>query len=365
MINILHVIRNVGNGGTERFLFNLLINTSKEYNNIILTYSDVTHYKNIIEENNIKIIKIMDPNKSGLINNIKDIKKVIKDNKIDIVYSYTHYNSGYVMLAAFLCGVKVRITHSHRTESTNNRNIKTLLYNFVSKFLINIFSNNCLACGEEARNALFYRCRKVKLINNGIDIDKFIFSQEIRKKMRKKYNISDDTVVIGTIGRLDDNKNQKFLISVFDRYHQKNKESKLVIIGDGENKEKLVELGKKFKIDSDIIFTGNVSNANDYYNLMDVFCLTSINEGLPYVLIEAQTNGLNCIVSDSVDKKSNIAGNIKFINLNENYSNWVSELESINKTRSNNIKKIIANGYSIDNTITEIMNIYNYVNKGE
>ena len=227
MINVLNVIRNIGNGGTEKFLINMIKYSPKNINNIIVTYGEITSWKKELDDFNIKVIKIGNPSSLGLINNIKIIMKIIKENDIDVVYSYTHYNSGYVMLASFLSNVKIRITHSHRSESNSKKSLKTFLYNSFSKLLINLFCNKCLACSLEAKKSLFYRFKKVTLINNGININDYKYDEKIRKELRKNFSINDDDIVFGTVGRLDDNKNQIFLINLFKDYYKINKKSKL------------------------------------------------------------------------------------------------------------------------------------------
>lgn len=359
MKKILHVIRNIGDGGTEMFMMNSILNMNhSKFKNIILTYDKVTNWKKEIKKNNIKIIQIQDPSKTGILGNIKYIKKTIKEENIDVVHSYTHYNSGYVMLAAFLCGIKTRITHSHRTESNGCTKISYRIYSSISKLLINIFSNVRLACGKEAGESLFYKFKKFTILNNGIVLDKYIFSNDIRNKIRKELKISNKDIVIGTIGRLDYNKNQKFLINVFNEYNKKNKNSKLLIVGDGVEKENLEEQTKKLGLINKVIFTGSRKDANELYNVMDLFMLTSYKEGLPFVLIEAQANGLSCIVSDSVSKSSNISNSIIFKSLDDTINEWVKTIDNINFKRKDNIDYIIKNEYSIKNTVEKLEKIY-------
>ena len=356
MKTVLHVLRTFENGGTERYLINLLKKTYQEYNNIILVYDKVNYWNKELKEMNVKVISINNPKKDGVIKNLKMIGKIIKENKIDVLYSYTHYNSGIVMLAGFLKKVKIRITHSHRSSSEQKHSIKYHIYRLSMKLLINIFSTDRLACGNEAGKDLFYK--KFKNVNNGIEIDKYIYDENLRKKIRKEFNIPENYKVIGTMGRLDKNKNQLFLIKVFKKYHDINNNSKLIIIGEGDNRKELEKYISNNELSTSVILTGIRSDANEIYNAMDLFALTSIKEGLPYVLIEAQTNGLSCVVSDSVDKNSNISNHISFLSLDEDYENWVDCIIENIKKRNDNIEKIISNGYSLNDSVTIIKNIY-------
>lgn len=354
MKKVLHVIRNIGNGGTERYLFNLLEHTYKDYENIIISYGEITHWQDELNKMNIKVIKSVSPKKIGIWNNLKFLIKVMKEYKIDIVYAYTHFNCGYVMLAAALAKVKVRIAHSHRSSSDTRNKI----YMFVSKFLIDIFSTNCLACGNEAAKSLFFKYKKYLIINNGINIEDYCFDVKSRKKYREELNLNENDIVIGTVGRIDENKNHKFLIKIFNELKKEETHYKLVIVGNGNKFNELKELIQEYQLEHEVILMGDRTDVNKIYNVFDIFTLTSIKEGLPYVLIEAQANGLSCIVSDSVDHKSDISNSIVFINLNEELSLWVNKIQDVNLNRKDNTNELIKNGYSLQKEIEKVRNIY-------
>lgn len=365
MIKVLHVIRNMGQGGTEKFLINVLKNMKNEsITHIIASYGDISEWEKDLKKWKIKVVKLDEPNEVGIIENIKQLYRVMKSEKVNVVHAYTYYNSAFVMLAAFLSKVKVRITHSHRTNSNNNNSIVNKIYKEISKLLINIFSNIYLACSKEAGESLFYRYKKVEIINNGIDIEKFRYNKEIRDRRRKEFDILDECVVIGNVGRLDNNKNQSFLIDIFKEYCNYNQQSKLILIGIGENEKSLKLKAQEAKIDNKIMFLGNRSDVNEIYNMMDLFILTSFSEGLPFVLIEAQTNGLKCIVSDNVSKSSNITNSIKFESINKSASEWVDIIKHTNFTREDNIEKILKSGYNIKDTVKQLEEIYIYNSRG-
>ncbi len=353
MKKILHVVTSLDNCGTEKYLINLLKGTYKTYENHILVYNNINRWEKELNEMNIKVHCISYANNNLL--RMKEIYRIIKKEKIDIVYSYTYYNSAYVMIAAFLANVKKRITHSHR--SSVDRKINPIKKK-ICKFIISILSTDCLACNNIAGKSLFLKFKKFITINNGINLEKYKFDNKKRWELRKKYNIDENEIVLGTVGRLDNNKNQKFIIDVVSYIKKKNSKIKLIIIGDGENKEKLMKQASKLKIKDSVIFTGNIKNVNELYNIMDLFILTSFHEGLPFVLIEAQANGLKCVVSDSVDKQSNISETLIFLSLEDGINIWGDKINDIDYKRDDNIKKIIDKGYSIDSTIKKIIDIY-------
>ena len=355
MKKVLHVLRCFSNGGTEKYVINLLKETYKQYENIILVYDDVTCWEKELAGMNINIIRIDNPKKQRLINFIKNLRKVIRENEIDIVYSYTHYNSAIVMLCAYLEKVKIRITHSHRSSSEQKQSLKYYVYMFFSKLLIHFYSTDKLACSSEAGNDLFFN--NYKIINNGIELDKYLFNKNLRFKIRESLDISKDCHVIGMIGRLDENKNVTYMINVFAEYCKCVDNSKLILIGDGNQKNNLILYAREKGIEDIVCFLGVKKNANEYYNAFDLYTITSFKEGLPFVLIEAQTNGLKCLASDTVDKMSNITNNVTFLPLND-VELWVeSIINNINK-RYNCIKAIENSGFSLSESIKEVIKIY-------
>ena len=131
--------------------------------------------------------------------------------------------------------------------------------------------------------------------------------------------------------------------------------SKLIIIGDGEEKNNLESIIKDYNLSNFVFLLGNKNDANRYYNIMDVFLLTSYNEGLPFVLIEAQANGLSCVVSDCVSKDAKINDNITFLSLEDNFNKWIASINKYSKIREKNVDKII-NKYSLTSMHKKIIN---------
>lgn len=357
MKNILHVVPCLANGGTEKYLINILKGTYKEYNNIILSYSSDNYWEKELHQMNIQVIQIEKPIKTGLLKNYKYIDEIIKKYNIDIIYSYTSYNSAIVLLAAIKNKIKKRIVHAHTSETEHKKTIGYYIYILLSKVIISILSTNKLACSNTAGRAVFYG--KYKIINNAIDLKKYSYNEKIRDQYRKKLNIKEDTVVIGNVGRLDHNKNQEFLIQIFEEYHKKNKNSKLLLVGDGPQYNFIKELIINKKLEKEVLMLGQISNTNEIYNVFDLFIMTSFHEGLPFVVVETITNGLNIILSDTIDPVANINNNVKFVSLNESIDIWVNEIMKVQKNRKNNISFLEEKGYSLNSVIKTIKDIYN------
>ncbi len=358
-VKILEVIGSMNMGGAETLLMNILRNINKQkYELFFLCYGNKKFdYEDELTSLGGKIIRISTPT-SNIFKNVKQIKKIIKDNNIDVVHCHTYFNSMYALIAAKQCKIKKRITHSHNTISEKNPSILKRFYFFVSKIIINLYSTDFLACGQEAGEALFFRNKNFRIIDNGIILDKFYYDSEIREKKRKELNFSDGYQVIGHVGRFEEAKNHEFLIDIFDGYQKKHKDSILLLIGDGSLRTSIEKKIREKHLQNKVFLLLKRSDVNEIYNAMDLFLFPSLYEGLPVVLIEAQTNGLPIVASDTIDKDSDYTNTISFLSLNDSKDIWITEIEDRIGKRVNN-KKIMENSkYNIKNTVKQIEEIY-------
>ena len=263
-------------------------------------------------------------------------------NQYRIVHSNINTLSIFPLYAAKKAGVPVRISHSHSTSNAREwkRNIiKNILRPFSKKYATDYF-----ACSELAGRYLFgnktFDRGEVKIIHNAIDLDKFKFDPEARKKLRKELNIDEKTIVIGHVGRFVQTKNHQFLIYVFKKYHNKNPNTKLLFIGTGPLEEKIKAKVKKLNLTDSVLFLGQREDINKLYSVMDVFCLPSLYEGLPVAGIEAQAAGLPCVYSDKVTIEADAANNAYYASIKNIYS-YLQTLEQAiaNRVKNrNNIK---------------------------
>lgn len=363
-MKILQIIGVLNRGGAETLLMNVFRNIDRnEFEFDFLIFEDKEFpYTKEIKNMGGNVIYLPGPQKIGMIKFIKELINLCKKNKYDVVHAHTLFNCGPCMLAAYLAKIKIRIAHSHNTKILDKKiNAKKKIYFIIAKLLLNIFSNFKIACGKEAGKFLFYKFNKYIVLKNGVDIKKFEFNNKYRKEIRKLYNIKEDNFVIGNIGRLNYAKNQEFLIELFKKINEIEKNAFLFIIGDGNLYKTLTDKVKENNLEERVIFTGNIDNVNQYYSAFDIFLFPSLFEGLPLTLIEAQCNGLPIIASNSISKECNITNTICFQSL-DNKEEWIKLiLELKNKKRYYNEPKILNSGYDIKETVKKLENIY----KGE
>ncbi len=293
---------------------------------------------------------------------IKELKKVFKENNYKIVHSHINTLSVFPLYAAKKAGVKVRIVHSHST--TNKKEKKKNLMKQVLRPLSKIYATDYFACSELAGRWLFgnkiYDEGKVFILNNAIDVENFAYNEKIRKEKRKELKIKDSTLVIGHIGRFVAQKNHTFLIDIFNEVHKKNKDSILLLVGQGPLMDEIKEKVNDLNLTKYVKFLGQRNDVNELYQAFDVFVLPSLYEGLPVVGVEAQASGLLCLLSDDMTKETKILDSTKFMSLNESANKWANKLlkEYSKFERKNKIEEFSKNGFNIRQEVKKIENKY-------
>lgn len=238
-------------------------------------------------------------------------KKAVSDffaahgKEYDIVHCHDIVVGKYIGKAAKKAGCKF-ILHAHSTKFSEKatKSIRNRILFIGAKKTADYF----LACSNMAGKAMFGKkistSNNFSVLLNGIDLNKFIFNQTKRTEIRREYNISSNSVVLGCSGRLSKAKNCIFSLKVFYSYQKINNDSYLVFVGDGSEREKIEKAAAKMGIADRVIITGVQSDVGAYLSALDVYLFPSLFEGLGLALVEAQANGLNCIASTSVPKEA-------------------------------------------------------------
>ena len=169
--------------------------------------------------------------------------------------------------------------------------------------------------------------------------------------------------MIGNIGRLTDAKNQFFLLDIFAEYLKLNKNTELLIIGDGPDEKELKEKAKNKRILEKVRFLGARNDVNELLQAIDCFVLPSKWEGLPVTLMEAQASGVACIISDIVTEEADITNNVIRISLNQSMNFWAQKLEDIrmNFIRKSTRVQIIDNGFDVSKEVLYLITKYKEV----
>lgn len=343
-------------GGAEKVAADIGFNADKEKFEIhYLVFGEkVEGYETELFECGCKVVHIPEPSES-FVNYLKTLKKIISENQYNVIHAHTMFNIGWAMLLGKLCGVPVRIAHSH-SQLLEKRNIKTCIYETIMRFLILTCSTDLVACGNAAGERLYGKRafkKKGQLILNGIDCKSFVYCDEKRIKIRSQFGL-EDAFIIGHAGHLAQVKNQSFLIDLMPDILKKVPNALLLLLGDGADKTMLEEEIKDLVLTNNVKMTGNVRNVSDYLSAMDVFAFPSLYEGMPLTLLEAQANGLPCVVSDRVPRDVFVTELVKTVHL-EDKEAWVSALISAKRPLNNSS---ISSKFDVSNAMNIIYEIY-------
>lgn len=369
VIRVAHIIGKWVGGGVESVVMNYYRNIDRDKIQFdFICDEDSTNIPyDEIENLGGKVILI--PPYQKVINYHKTLKKVLEDGKYKIVHSHINTLSVFSLFAAKCAGVPVRIAHSHST--TNKKEKKKNFLKQILRPFSKVFATDYMCCSELAGRWLFgnkeYDKGNVYLLNNAIDLEKFKYNEEVRKEKRKELNIEDNTLVIGHVGRFVEQKNHRFLIDIFNEVHKQNKNSILLLIGQGPLMEEMKEKVKKFEIENSVKFLGQRNDINELYQAMDLFLFPSLYEGLGMVVVEAQVSGMPCVVSKEVPQIVKMCDAIVFINLAINVKYWATKtFELLEKYKRNStFDNDSVSQYDIKKEASELENKYIVIYKRE
>ena len=230
-------------------------------------------------------------------------------------------------------GIKKRIIHAH--NSGNETSMIRGILHYVNKIRLGRYATDFWSCSMAAAVYFFIKkqihSQKYRLINNAISTYNYKYDILIRNEVRKNLGL-EDKYVIGHVGRFQYQKNHEFLIDIFYEYLKLDSRAVLMLVGQGEEedaiRQKVINLG----IEKSVLFMGVRTDVNRLLQAMDVFLLPSRFEGLPLVLIEAQTSGLRCLTTkNKVPYEVNVTGNVEFEELKENSIEWAHHIECMEK----------------------------------
>lgn len=236
----------------------------------------------------------------------KEIKRIIKEFKPDIVHTHASKAGAIGRLAAIHCKVPVIVHtfHGHIFHSYFGK-LKTAFYKTIERYLAKR-STAIVAISNKQKQELSEIFKiapkeKIHVIPLGFDLNRFTQNKEKnRKEFREKYHLHNQQIAIGIIGRLAPIKNHQLFIEAIAYLKSKEvRNFKAFIIGDGDTKTVIenyclmhgVSFSDKPDAEADIIFTSWITNVDWALHGLDIVALTSLNEGTPVSIIEAQAAG--------------------------------------------------------------------------
>lgn len=367
-INILHIVGIMNRGGIETLLMNLLRRIDKDTYKFIflITRDQEGDYDNEIISLGGHIIRVKHIYELGYFKYKKKIDKIMKENHYDVVHCHMNTLSGFYLSIAKSNNIPIRIAHSHSSKNSfkDNGIIKTIIKQYLKHHIIDN-ATDFVACSYKAGKWLFgdfIAKNKVNIIWNGIEVKRFIFDIQKKDDLRKELKVDTNTFIIGNIGRMEYPKNQLFIIDVFNELYKVQKNTKLVIIGEGPYKAKIEKRIKYYGLENQVFLLGLRNDIHAFMSFFDVFIMPSHYEGFPLTAIEAQAASLPCIFSSNISEEVQIVKElVSFFPLKKSTKEWAIALKEkilFNRENIEGAAMLIEKGFDIDTTINTLINIY-------
>ena len=363
MIRVLHVIGSLNYGGSQALVLSLLKEARKKgvVFDLIIDKDNELQLKHEFEKLGSKIYCLPELKWNNIFKYIKQWDDFFhKHPQYEIIHGQVRSTASIYLKIAKKNGLYT-IIHSHST--TAGKGIKAIIKKIL-QFFIKYVADYYLACSKESGIWLYgkkiVKNKNYKILNNGIDCYKYKYNEKVRKQFRDKLGITTKDFIIGHVGRFHWLKNQIFLIYILKEAKKINRNAKLILVGNtvDETYEKIKNTIKENDLEENVIIYGPTNDVSKIYNAMDCFVFPSIHEGLPISVVEAQTNGLKCYISDSISKEVIISDNIKYISLKQSAEEWANLIINSNNSR---IKNIYNKKYDIKYSAEWLTDFYNNI----
>lgn len=361
MKKILQIGMTANYGGIESWIFNLYKNIDRTKFEFVFINMERNNQKIAYEDQIIsmggKVIHIP-ARRENWLKHRKALKKIISEEK----YSVIHNNlSSWSYIDAVDIGLKYSnskiIVHAHSDAIEKGRYLRKL-FNLVNR-KYNKKKIVRLASSSKAGKWMF-GTQKYTVIPNGISVKKFSFKDKIRTEYRKKFNVENKDVFLH-VGRLSPEKNQLYIINLFNEIQKKDSKAVLYIAGDGKLRNELEAKVRELNISDKVHFLGVRNDISSLMQMSDCFLFSSFNEGLGIVLIEAQATGLPCLVSNTIPQEAFISNFIEKMNINESPQknrDKALNLLKLHIDRKNSFLLLRENNFDLDSAIQQIERIY-------
>ena len=250
-------------------------------------------------------------------------RRLLRERRYETVYvnAFQALSLRYGLLAR-RAGVPVRILHSHGADIRPQplRPLKLLVHRIAGR-LYGGAGTAWFACSEEAAAFLFPSRPEVTLIPNGIDTERFRFQPEGRRRTRAELGL-EDRFILGHLGRMSSEKNQRFLLEVLRALLPLRPEAVLLLAGDGALRGELERRAEELGLRDRVVFTGVTERPWELFWAMDGFLFPSLSEGLGLAAVEAQCAGLPLLCSEHIPDRAMLTGLPRRLALTEGPEAW-------------------------------------------
>lgn len=360
-IRVLHVLGNTQLGGAESRIMDLYrhIDRSRVQFDFLVHTAKEGHFDKEISELGGRIFRVP----RFRIYNIFAYKKALGEffkehHEFRAVQGHITSSASIYLPAAKKAGIPITIAHAR--SAGVDKGIKGKLTRWMRRNLSKK-TDYMFTCSRIAGISVFGEKAaaegKTVFIPNAIDCKAFDYNPERREEIRKDLGIADK-YVIGHVGRFHYAKNHEYLLRVFAKLCENGeagREYALILLGEGSRMENAKVLAGKLGIENKVYFLGNHSNVYDYYQAMDYFVYPSRFEGLPGTVVEAQSAGLRCVMSDSICEEVVVTDLVHTMSIEDEPAEWAEYISNTaDYERKGHVTEMQKAGFDV-NAQAEIM----------
>jgi len=339
----------------DRVLFDVAVNTAAP-----------AYYDNEFQDLGGRIFHLPRPNRRTIFRYLGGLNRILRDEGPFVaVHSHIYHFSGLVVSLARLAGVPVRIAHSHNTNDGRATDVFRASYRLVMSALIRANAGYLIGCSKPACVSLFgERCREFRVFRNAIDPGGFRLPEAgTRNSVRASLGLGQGDFVIGHIGRFDPQKNHSGLIDIFAKVAALRSSARLLLVGDGSLRAEIEERCRLRGVEGSVLFLGIRSDVPHILAACDAFVLPSLCEGLAFVVVEAQTAGLPCVVSEAIPEEADLGlGLLKRLRLESGVETWAAELlgteQRVRPSWEHRQERLLASGFDMHDAVHKWESLY-------
>ncbi len=305
---ILHIIQSLGNGGCENMLLRTLP-LLDDFEHKIITLKELGDLASKFVSVGIAVETI---HCDGLldISGIFRLRKIVTKGNPDIILTYL-FHADVLGRLALHNATKATIIPFLRTTYNHPKYLIARILEWLTKPIVNRYLANSEAVKDFYVKNIGIHQEKITVIPNGIDVEYFD-SIKPNLELRKSIGIHPNDFVIICVSNLHINKGHKYLLEAFEKLHTSNNETaktiqpfnfRLLLVGDGPEKENLQNQSKNYQSKKNILFLGKRTDVPQLLRISNLFILPTLFEGQSNALMEAMASGLPIITTDIPENK--------------------------------------------------------------
>ena len=250
------------------------------------------------------------------------LRHIIKSYQPDVIHIHLENLKYLVPISDDLHGIKLFFTcHSLPTQMLSGKNVDE---GKAAKYLIDNAGMRMIALHEDMRKEInnMFDIQNTTIIRNGVDKRAFVALKETCQEIRKSLGINPDCYLVGHVGRFTDVKNHAFLLDVFKCIVEEKDNSHLLLVGTGETEQSIRQKVKNLGLEQNVSIYSHRTDIPRLLKALDVFVFPSLYEGLSVTLVEAQTAGVRCVISENINIENVLSSNTIQLSLDKPAAEW-------------------------------------------